>query len=160
MARESIIRSVYCSRTSSHLPIGLIPTEIYVTLSELFRPVSKGDYRDMNAADFQEQAARTQIMDPGFQIPGHEIMVVWNALGLAGKAGDVAELVKKGVFHRHHVDPVQLEKELGDMLWYAAAICTALGLDLGEIMQANIERLNAGDPNRFSLEESQPSSSG
>ena len=109
----------------------------------------------MNAADFQEQAARTQITDPGFEIPRQEIMVVWNALGLAGKAGDVAELVKKGVFHRHRVDPAKLEKELGDMLWYAAAICTSLGLDLGEIMQANIERLKAADPQRYSMEENQ-----
>jgi len=109
----------------------------------------------MNAADFQEQAARTQITDPGFEIPGHELMLVWNALGLAGKAGDIAELVKKGVFHRNSIDPVKLEKELGDMLWYTAAICTSLGLDLGEIMQANIERLKAGDPNRYTVEEGQ-----
>ena len=114
----------------------------------------------MNAADFQEQAARTQITDPGFEIPGHEIMVVWNALGLAGKAGDIAELVKKGVFHRQPVDSAKLEKELGDMLWYAAAICTTLGLDLGEIMQANIERLKAGDPQRYSFDENQPAPAG
>lgn len=112
----------------------------------------------MNAADFQEQAARTQIMDPGFHIPGHEMMAVWNALGLAGKAGDVAELVKKGVFHRHQVDPAKLEKELGDMLWYAAAICTTLGLDLGEIMRANLDRLKAGDSNQYSVEDSQSTS--
>lgn len=108
----------------------------------------------MNAADYQEQAARTQIMHPGFDVPGHEIMVVWNALGLAGKAGDVAELVKKGVFHRERMDPAKLEKELGDMLWYAAAICNSLGLDLGEIMQANLERLKTNRRNEFAFEES------
>jgi NTP pyrophosphatase (non-canonical NTP hydrolase) len=109
----------------------------------------------MNAAEYQEQAARTQIMQPGFDVPGHEIMVVWNALGLAGKAGDVAELVKKGVFHRQRVDPAKLEKELGDMLWYAAAICNTLGLDLGEIMRANLDRLKADRPDESSLQESQ-----
>jgi NTP pyrophosphatase (non-canonical NTP hydrolase) len=108
----------------------------------------------MNAAEYQEQAARTQITRPGFDVPAHEIMVVWNALGLVGKAGDVAELVKKGVFHRQQMDPARLEKELGDMLWYAAAICTSLGLDLGEIMQANIERLKASYPYEVSFEES------
>lgn len=109
----------------------------------------------MDTADYQEQAARTQILHPGFNVPGHEIMVVWNALGLAGKAGDVAELVKKGVFHRQRMDPARLEKELGDLFWYAAAICNSLGLDLGEIMQANLERVKANcrNENEFVFED-------
>ena len=109
----------------------------------------------MNASDYQEQAARTQIAEPGFDIPGHEMMLVWNALGLAGEAGEVAELVKKGVFHRHSIDRAKLEKELGDVLWYASALCTALGLDLGEIMQINIEKLQVRYPNGFSSIDSQ-----
>jgi Predicted pyrophosphatase len=109
----------------------------------------------MKASDYQEQAARTMIDQPGFEIPGHEIMVVWNALGLAGEAGEVAELVKKGVFHRHSIDRTKLEKEIGDVLWYAAALCTNLGLDLGEIMQANIEKLKVRYPNGYSSVDSQ-----
>ena len=109
----------------------------------------------MNASDYQEQAARTQIAEPGFEIPGHEMMLVWNALGLAGEAGEVAELVKKGVFHRHSIDRARLEKELGDVLWYASALCTALGLDLGEIMQINIEKLKVRYPNGYSSIDSQ-----
>ncbi len=109
----------------------------------------------MNASDYQEQAARTQIDQPGFEIPGHEIMVVWNALGLAGEAGEVAELVKKGIFHRHSIDRARIEKELGDVLWYASALCTTLGLDMGEIMQANIEKLKVRYPNGYSSADSQ-----
>lgn len=109
----------------------------------------------MNASDYQEQAARTQIDQPGFEIPGHEMMLVWNALGLAGEAGEVAELVKKGVFHRHSIDRAKLEKELGDVLWYASALCTALGLDLGDIMQINIEKLKVRYPNGYSSIDSQ-----
>jgi len=109
----------------------------------------------MKASDYQEQAARTQIAEPGFDIPGHEMMLVWNALGLAGEAGEVAELVKKGVFHRHSIDRAKLEKELGDVLWYASALCTALGLDLGEIMQINIEKLKVRYPNGYSSIDSQ-----
>ena len=109
----------------------------------------------MNASDYQEQAARTQIDQPGFEIPGHEMMLVWNALGLAGEAGEVAELVKKGVFHRHSIDRARLEKELGDVLWYASALSTSLGLDLGEIMQGNIEKLKVRYPNGYSSIDSQ-----
>jgi NTP pyrophosphatase (non-canonical NTP hydrolase) len=109
----------------------------------------------MNASDYQEQAARTMIHQPGFEIPGNEIMVVWNALGLAGEAGEVAELVKKGVFHRHSIDLAKVEKEIGDVLWYAAALCTTLGLDMGEIMQTNIEKLKVRYPNGYSSIDSQ-----
>ena len=109
----------------------------------------------MKASDYQEQAARTMIDRPGFEIPGHEMMVVWNALGLAGEAGEVAELVKKGIFHRHSIDRARIEKELGDVLWYASALCTTLGLDMGEIMQANIEKLKVRYPNGYSSADSQ-----
>jgi NTP pyrophosphatase (non-canonical NTP hydrolase) len=109
----------------------------------------------MKASDYQKQAARTMIDQPGFEIPGSEIMVVWNALGLAGEAGEVAELVKKGVFHRHTIDRAKLEQEIGDVLWYASALCTALGLDLGEIMQTNIEKLKVRYPNGYSSLDSQ-----
>ena len=95
------------------------------------------------------------IDQPGFEIPGYEMMVVWNALGLAGEAGEVAELVKKGVFHRHTIDRAKLEQELGDVLWYASALCTTLGLDLGEIMQTNIEKLKVRYPNGYSSLDSQ-----
>jgi NTP pyrophosphatase (non-canonical NTP hydrolase) len=116
---------------------------------------TKGEQIEMKASDYQEQAARTMIDQPGFEIRGHEIMAVWNALGLAGEAGEVAELVKKGVFHRHSIDRTTLEKEIGDVLWYAAALCTTLGLDLGEIMQANIEKLKVRYPNGYSSLDSQ-----
>lgn len=107
----------------------------------------------MNAADYQEQAARTQIDQPDFDIPRHEMMAVWNALGFAGKAGDVAELIKKGVFHRRRIDPVELEREIGDVLWYVSALCTNLGLDLDEIMQANLQKLKVRYPDAYSVEE-------
>ncbi len=108
----------------------------------------------MNANEFQSLAARTLIDRPGFEIPDVEIMAVWDALGLAGEAGEVADLVKKGIFHRHGLDLPKLEEELGDILWYIAALCTTLGLDLSAIMWANIEKLKVRYPNGFTSEDS------
>lgn len=109
----------------------------------------------MNAREYQEQAARTLIDAPGFEIPANEMMVVWNAIGLAGEAGEVAELTKKGVFHQHGLDRGKLAKELGDCLWYIAALCTKLDLDMGEIMAANIEKLKIRYPNGYNSSDSQ-----
>ena len=108
----------------------------------------------MDANEFQRLAARTLIDRPGFEISDTEIMAVWDALGLAGEAGEVADLIKKGVFHRHGIDLPKLEKEIGDTLWYVAALCTTLGIDMSAIMQANIEKLKVRYPNGYSSEDS------
>lgn len=108
----------------------------------------------MDANEYQRLAARTLIDGPDFTISDTEIMAVWNAIGLAGEAGEVADHIKKGVFHRHGIDLAKLEKELGDTLWYVAALCTTLGLDLSAIMQANIEKLRVRYPNGYSSADS------
>ncbi len=77
------------------------------------------------------------------------------ALGLAGESGEVIELVKKHLFHGHALDRERLKKELGDVLWYLAAICTAEGLSLGDVADANIAKLRARYPEGFTSEKSQ-----
>lgn len=108
----------------------------------------------MNATEYQLAAARTLIDGPDFALTDTEFMVVWVALGLAGEAGEVAELVKKGLLHRHGLDRDIVAKELGDVCWYVAAICTKLDLDMGEIMAANIAKLKTRYPNGYSATDS------
>lgn len=111
----------------------------------------------MDANKYQAKAARTLIEAPDFEIPDSEIMLVWNAIGLAGEAGEVAELVKKAVFHRHGIDGAfreKMVKELGDVMWYAAAMCTKLDMDLGVIMEVNIRKLEERYPDGFSSQDS------
>lgn len=76
------------------------------------------------------------------------------ALGIAGEAGEVADLVKKALYHGHGVDRVKIAKELGDELWYLAAAAHALGFTLSEIAGMNIEKLRARYPEGFSEERS------
>lgn len=108
----------------------------------------------MNAKEYQKLAARTLIDSVDFEIPDDEIMVVWNAVGLAGEAGEVVELTKKGVFHQHGIDRDKFKDELGDCLWYIAALCTTLDLDLAEVMEENIQKLHTRYPNGFSSKDS------
>lgn len=103
----------------------------------------------MNATDYQELAARTLIDRPGFVVNDQDMMILWNALGLAGEAGEVAETVKKGILHQHGLDRDKMAKELGDSLWYIAALCTKLELDMGAVMAANIEKLKVRYPAGF-----------
>ena len=71
------------------------------------------------------------------------------ALGLTGEAGEVADLIKKSVFHNKPMDLVHLKKELGDVMWYVALMCHAYKFDLDEVMQLNIDKLKARYPEGF-----------
>lgn len=64
------------------------------------------------------------------------------ALGLAGEAGEVADLVKKAQYTgAKPINPGQLLLELGDVLWYLTAIADQFGFTLEEVMEANIAKL-------------------
>lgn len=52
------------------------------------------------------------------------------------------------------MDKEALKKELGDVLWYIACCASALDVDLDEIGQLNIEKLQNRYPNGFSKEDS------
>lgn len=100
----------------------------------------------MQLSDYQTQAGRTLIDGPDAEYTPAEIMLVWNALGLAGEAGEVADTIKKAVFHRHGLDQDKLVKELGDVLWYLAALASKLGVSLDEVAERNIAKLKERCP--------------
>lgn len=72
---------------------------------------------------------------------------VYPALGLCGEAGEVAEKIKKVLRDRGgEVDftaRIEILRELGDVLWYAAALASELGLRLGEAAEANLRKLRS-----------------
>jgi NTP pyrophosphatase (non-canonical NTP hydrolase) len=84
---------------------------------------------------------------------GQQRLIV-SALGLAGEAGEFANLVKKMTAHGHPFDQDALDDELGDVLWYLAEAATAAGLDLDVIARRNVEKLLKRYPDGFSEQQS------
>ena len=76
--------------------------------------------------------------------------LLYGALGLTGEAGEVADSIKKVIFHGHKSDYEALVKELGDVCWYIALLCHAIGVPLEEVMSRNIEKLEKRYPEGFS----------
>lgn len=70
-------------------------------------------------------------------------------LGLAGESGETLDMVKKWIFHDSELDKDHLKKELGDVMWYVAMICYAMGFDLDDVMQKNIDKLKERYPGGF-----------
>ena len=70
--------------------------------------------------------------------------------GLTSVAGEVAGIFQK-VYQGREIDPEHLKKELGDVCWMVAEACTALGFDLEDVMQTNIDKLRKRFPNGFDI---------
>jgi NTP pyrophosphatase (non-canonical NTP hydrolase) len=99
-------------------------------------------------SDYQKQSART-IPDNVSQV---EILTA--AVGLCGEAGEAADYVKKMVSHGHAANKQTLAGEIGDVLWYCAALCTYYDIDLGSAALQNIWKLKQRYPHGFSEEAS------
>jgi NTP pyrophosphatase (non-canonical NTP hydrolase) len=102
--------------------------------------------------DYQEGTRRTSMAAPGAPVQTHQL-AVWG-LGIAGEAGEVADLIKKVIGHGHPMDKEKLTKELGDVLWYVAALADLHGIPLHVVAKANLEKLAKRYPNGFSQEAS------
>lgn len=96
---------------------------------------------DLTFDEYQRLAGRTALY------PGRDDdkLATYPALGLAGEAGEVCEHIKKAVRDdggRLSDERRQaLRKELGDVLWYVAALASELDLQMGDIARANVDKL-------------------
>ena len=92
----------------------------------------------MNFDEYQKEALETAIYGAGNKI-------IYPALGLANEAGEVLGKIKKvlrdnnGEFNEF--TNKEIAKELGDCLWYIAALAKDIDWNLNEIAQINISKL-------------------
>lgn len=89
----------------------------------------------MKLNDYQEQAAATAIYK-------EEHSILYPAMGLSNEAGEVLGKVKK-ILRDGTFDRLAIADEIGDVLWYAAALCRDLEISLEEVAQRNIDKLNS-----------------
>ena len=100
----------------------------------------KERYAMLDFNDYQKIAKTTAIYPEQYKI-------TYPALGLVGEAGEVANKVKKIVRDGEDNMPSdwkeQLASEIGDVLWYCAALASDLNMSLGVIAAQNKEKLEA-----------------
>ena len=93
----------------------------------------------ITAADYQSRACETAIF------PKHQAME-YLTLGLTGEAGEIANKVKKFIRDGAAKDEylakrIEIGYEIGDVLWYCAVLAEELEMNLGHIMEKNLEKL-------------------
>ena len=93
----------------------------------------------MNFKTYQSESRKTAIY------PNQGKNFIYPTLGLSGEAGEVANKIKKVIRDKNSTldkeTVEELEKELGDVLWYIAQLATELGLSLEKIAQKNLKKL-------------------
>lgn len=128
----------------------LTDAAIEAALSKALAKRIAADNDSMNFTSYQELANRTAPM-----ALSAEMKLATFAMGLAGEAGEVVDLLKKHLGHGHLLDNGKLMKELGDVLWYIAAICEMRGILMRDAAWVNIAKLRERYPEGFSSERSQ-----
>ena len=93
----------------------------------------------ITAAVYQEKACETAIF------PKNKAME-YLTLGLTGEAGEIANKVKKFIRDGAAQDEylakrIEIGYEIGDVLWYCAVLAEELDMNLGHIMENNLQKL-------------------
>ena len=97
----------------------------------------------MTFEEYQKFCKTTAIYPEGTRL-------MYPALGLTGEAGEVANKIKKLVRdgvpkERKDLDSIkeQIAAELGDVLWYCAALASDLDVSLGRVAKNNMDKLTS-----------------
>ena len=93
----------------------------------------------ITATDYQAMACETAIFRK------HQAME-YLTLGLTGEAGEIANKVKKFIRDGASKDEylakrIEIGYEIGDVMWYCAVLADELDMNLGHIMEKNLEKL-------------------
>ena len=79
----------------------------------------------------------------------HSERLLTAAVGLCAESGEFTEVVKKIVFQGKPVNEdniFHLKRELGDVMWYLAQACMALDTTIDEVIEMNVDKLQARYP--------------
>ena len=117
-----------------------VNTDSYMEFVNAVTSEESKDYIPFNSRCFEIQSG-----DDG--IPIHRLITA--ALGMGAESGEFTEVVKKIVFQGKPVNEdniFHMKRELGDIMWYVAQACMSLDTTIDEIIEMNVEKLQARYP--------------
>lgn len=89
---------------------------------------------------------------PNFTTDTIEKKLSLGGLGVAGEAGEVADLVKKILHHEVPLESVReiLIREMGDVFWYLEYLAASLGIKTEDVLAVNVAKQRLRHPNGWS----------
>lgn len=103
----------------------------------------------MTINEYQKEALRTAN-----NINDTKSLLLNGTMGLCGESGECIDIMKKALFQGHKLDEEHIAKELGDVAWYLAISAYALGYELEDILQMNVDKLRKRYPSGFDIAKS------
>ena len=76
-------------------------------------------------------------------------LLMTGAIGIASEGGEFSEIVKKCVFQGKPLNEdtlFHIKRELGDIAWYFANACRAIGVNPSEVIEENVRKLESRYP--------------
>ncbi len=70
-------------------------------------------------------------------------------IGITKEGGELLSLIEKWLYYGQEFNKQKFVDELGDVFWYAALLCNALQIQMGDVMAANIAKLRARFPDKY-----------
>lgn len=98
----------------------------------------------INFTQYQEQAMRTA------KVGSTDFDLMHAAYGVSGEAGEFVDCIKKAQVYGRTLDHEHAAEELGDILWFVALGCKALGVSMNDVAERNIEKLRIRYPEKYS----------
>lgn len=115
----------------------------------------------MDLKVYQELSKRTMpkvgstITQDGDSVVLSRAGIVSNyALGVGGESGELADYLKKVLYHGHEFERDHVIKELGDIMHYVSGIATLYDIDMEDVLDVNITKLSKRFPNGFNSKDS------
>lgn len=99
------------------------------------------DHNEKTELEEYQDWVRENVYGDDFGVP---LLIMSNAFG--GEAGELMNVIKKvyrddkGVVTKARKQDII--SELGDNIWYIAAICNEIGVTLDEVIENNIQKIN------------------
>lgn len=84
-----------------------------------------------------------QYSSKAMQFRLHSADSSYVVLGLLGEIGELYGAWAKNVRDDTEMDPENTKKELGDILWFLAALCYECDTSLSEVAEMNIKKLSS-----------------
>ena len=108
----------------------------------------------MDFREYQTAAVRTESkVSPEIQERLKNVArILHGAMGLQTESAELTDALKKHVFYGKPIDEINLAEEVGDLLWYCAILCEALGIEMEVVAKANVHKLKLRYGEKFSEE--------
>ena len=69
--------------------------------------------------------------------------------GVTTEVGELMDVFKKYLAYGKPIDWVNVREELGDIMYYLASFCNINGIDLEDVLERNVRKLEARYPEKF-----------